>query len=210
MSNSNDKVTNEQVSEFLQQNPLFLAQNPALLAQLELQQAQGATSLVHIQQRQLREHNTMLKSKIDNLIKHAKENELIYSLFSECHRQLWTNYDFKTLAINLRNIICTNPAINECHLLKYDEKFAHLIEHRLQHNGVYLGRVNQQERDLLFSPATQSTALYLIGNSQHPIAILAFGSADANHFEPAKDSLFVLEFVRSLQLRLLELELEQA
>jgi len=37
------------------------------------------------------------------------------------------------------------------------------------------------------------------------VAILAFGSDDVNHFEPAKDSFFVLDFVRSLQLRLLEL-----
>ncbi|NMR24543.1 DUF484 family protein [Pseudoalteromonas sp. NEC-BIFX-2020_015] len=208
MSNILSKLTNEQVSEFLLENPDFLLQNPALLTQLELQQhAQGATSLVHIQQRQLREHNAMLKHKIDELIEHAKENEQIYSLFSECHRQLWTNYDFKTLAVNLRNIICTNAAISECHLLKYDTKFDDLITHRLMNDGTYLGRVSQQERDLLFRPQTQSTALYLIGNSKHPVAILAFGSDDANHFEPAKDSLFVLEFVRSLQLRLLELEL---
>ncbi|TMN71833.1 DUF484 domain-containing protein [Pseudoalteromonas sp. S1727] len=205
------QITPEQVADFLRENPCFLQQNSDLLAQLELQQhAQGATSLVHIQQRQLREHNTMLKSKIASLIAHAKENELIYSLFSECHRQLWTNYDFKTLAINLRNIICTNPAISECHLLKYESKFDELIAHRLQPGGIYLGRVNQQERDLLFKIDIQSSALYLIGNSQHPIAILAFGSADPNHFEPAKDSLFVLEFVRSLQLRLLELEQELA
>ena len=132
-------------------------------------------------------------------------NELIYRLFSECHRQLWTNYDFTTLASNLRNIICTNPSINECHLVKYDKKFDDLLAHRLQDTGTYLGRVNQQERDLLFSDSTQSTALYLIGNTKHPVAILAFGSDDVNHFEPAKDSFFVLDFVRSLQLRLLEL-----
>ena len=138
------------------------------------------------------------------------ENESIYRLFSQCHRQLWTNYDFKTLATNLRNIICTSPAISECHLVRYETKYDALIEHRLEETGTYLGRVSQQERDLLFAEQTQSTALYLIGNNQHPVAILAFGSLDANHFEPAKDSFFVLEFVRSLQLRLLELQLELA
>ncbi|OUS73752.1 hypothetical protein B5G52_03000 [Pseudoalteromonas sp. A601] len=205
------KITKQQVSDFLADNPDFLLQNPDLLTQLELQQhAQGATSLVHIQQRQLREHNTKLKAQIEQLIEQATENESIYRLFSQCHRQLWTNYDFKTLAINLRNIICTNPAISECHLVRYEAKYDALIEHRLKDTGTYLGRVSQQERDLLFAEQTQSTALYLICNNQHPVAILAFGSLDANHFEPAKDSFFVLEFVRSLQLRLLELQLELA
>jgi len=206
-----NKITKQQVSDFLTENPDFLLQNPDVLAQLELQQkAQGATSLVHIQQRQLREHNTKLKAQIEQLIEQATENESIYRLFSQCHRQLWTNYDFKTLATNLRNIICTNPAISECHLVRYEAKYDGLIEHRLKDSGTYLGRVSQQERDLLFAEQTQSTALYLIGNNQHPVAILAFGSLDATHFEPAKDSFFVLEFVRSLQLRLLELQLELA
>lgn len=200
------KQTEQQIAEYLKAHPDFLVNNPDVLVGLELhQQTEAATSLVHIQQRQLREHNTLLKNKIATLIEQAKENELIYRLFSECHRQLWTNYDFTTLASNLRNIICTNPSINECHLVKYDKKFDDLIAHRLQDTGTYLGRVNQQERDLLFSDSTQSTALYLIGNTKHPVAILAFGSDDVNHFEPAKDSFFVLDFVRSLQLRLLEL-----
>ncbi|MGO2477691.1 MAG: DUF484 family protein [Pseudoalteromonas sp.] len=201
------QVTPQQVTEYLQQNPDFLLQNPALLTQLELQQqAQGATSLVHIQQRKLREHNTLLKNQIDTLIAQAKENELIYRLFSECHRQLWTNYDFKTLASNLRNIICTNPEVSECHLVRYEKKYDDLIAHRLADSGSYLGRANEQERELLFSKSTQSTALYLIGNNQNPVDILAFGSDNMSHFEPAKDSFFILEFVRSLQLRLLELE----
>ena len=200
------KLTEQQIAQYLTENPDFFIKQPELLADIELhQQAAGATSLVHIQQRQLREHNTFLKNKIDQLLEQAKENELIYRLFSECHRQLWTNYDFKTLAINLRNIICTNPLINECHLVKYEKKFDDLITHRLQNDGIYLGRINQQECDLLFSGSIQSPALYLIGNTAHPVAILAFGSHDVNHFEPAKDSFFVLEFVRSLQLRLLEL-----
>ncbi|WP_404341542.1 DUF484 family protein [Pseudoalteromonas mariniglutinosa] len=199
-------LTEQQVADFLLANPDFLIKHSDVLAQLELQQqATGATSLVHIQQRQLREHNTILKNRIDHLIEQAQENEQIYRLFSECHRQLWTNYDFKTLAVNLRNIICTNPDINECHLVKYNKKYDDLITHRLQHNGIYLGRINAQERALLFSDNTQSSALYLIGSADHPVAILAFGSDDINHFEPAKDSFFVLEFVRSLQLRLLEL-----
>ena len=200
------KLTEQHVAEYLKAHPDFLINNPDVLATLELQQqTAAATSLVHIQQRQLREHNTLLKNKIEQLVAQAKENELIHRLFSECHRQLWTNYDFKTLANNLRNIICTNPLINECQLVKYEKKYDDLIAHRLQNDGIYLGRVNQQERDLLFSESTQSTALYLIGNSNHPVAILAFGSDDVNHFEPAKDSFFVLEFVRSFQIRLLEL-----
>ncbi|ASM52456.1 hypothetical protein PNIG_a0112 [Pseudoalteromonas nigrifaciens] len=196
----------QQVVDYLQHHPDFLIQHPELLAQLELQQqAQGATSLVHIQQRQLREHNTLLKNQIASMSKYAAQNEQVYRLFSLCHQQLCSNNDFDALASNLQDIICSNPDISDCRLVKYDTKYAQLVEHRLSNSGHYLGRINQQERDLLFSDTTQSTAIYLIGDINKPIAILAFASNNANHFEPAQDTLFVLDFVVALQSRLLEL-----
>jgi uncharacterized protein YigA (DUF484 family) len=137
--------------------------------------------------------------------KYALQNEWVYRLFSQCHHQLWSNDNFNTLAGNLRNIICTSPTINECKLVRYDPSFDGFIKHRLSASNNYLGRVNQQERDLLFNNDTQSAAIYLIGDLQNPQAILAFGSHDENHFEPAQDNLFVLDFVRSLQIRLLAL-----
>lgn len=200
------ELTAPQVAAFLQQHPDFFIQHPELLAQLELhQQTQNATSLVHIQQRQLREHNTRLKNNIETMAKCAAENELVYRLFSQCHHELWGNDDFKTLAIKVKNIICSSPLISECKLVEYEHKYSELLAHRLTETGYYLGRVNQQERNLLFSDNIQSTAIYLIGGLNKPIAILAFGSNDANHFEPAQDNLFVLDFVRSLHLRLLKL-----
>ena len=137
--------------------------------------------------------------------KHATQNELVYRLFTQCHRQLWSNYDFNTLASNLQNIVCTSPTISDCKLIKYAPKYDGLIKHRLTSSNYYLGRIHQQECNLLFSDATQSVAIYLIGAVKKPTAILAFGSDDANHFAPEQDNLFVLDFVRSLQLRLLEL-----
>ncbi|ALQ06700.1 DUF484 family protein [Pseudoalteromonas fuliginea] len=200
------ELNKEQVIDYLQQHPDFLIQHPELLVQLELQQqTQGATSLVHIQQRQLRERNTLLKNQIETMSQHATQNEFVYRLFSQCHRQLWSNYDFNTLASNLQNIICTNPTISNCKLLKYNKNYDELIAHRLTNSSHYLGRIDQQESLLLFNETTQSTAIYLIGEAVNPIAILAFGSNNANHFEPTQDNLFALDFVRSLQLRLLEL-----
>ena len=59
------KLTEQQIAEYLKAHPDFFIKNPDVLAEVELQQqTAGTTSLVHIQQRQLREHNTLLKNKI--------------------------------------------------------------------------------------------------------------------------------------------------
>ncbi|MDA8939529.1 DUF484 family protein [Pseudoalteromonas marina] len=202
MSELNEK----QITSYLLANPDFLVKHPNVLAQLDLQQqAQGATSLVHIQQRQLREHNTRLKNQIDTMSQHAVQNELVYRLLSQCHRQLWSHDDFDTIAKNLHAIVCSNNDISDFKLIKYSTDYDQLIEHRLTNSGHYLGRITAQERALLFSDDTQSAAIYLIGDEKQPIAILAFGSSNVNHFEPAQDNLFVLDFISALQLRLQKL-----
>jgi len=200
------KLSEEQITSYLLANPDFLVKHPDVLAQLELQQqAQGATSLVHIQQRQLREHNTRLKKQIDTMSKHAVQNERVYCLLSQCHRQLWRHDDFDAIAKNLHAIVCSNDDISDFKLLKYTPDFDELIEHRLSNSGYYLGRITTQERALLFRGDTQSAAIYLIGDAKQPSAILAFGSNNVNHFEPAQDNLFILDFISALQLRLQKL-----
>lgn len=200
------KLSEEQITSYLLANPDFLVKHPDALAQLELQQqAQGATSLVHIQQRQLREHNTRLKKQIDTMSKHAVQNERVYCLLSQCHRQLWRHDDFDAIAKNLHAIVCSNDDISDFKLLKYTPDFDELIEHRLSGSGYYLGRITTQERALLFRDDTQSAAIYLIGDAKQPSAILAFGSNNVNHFEPAQDNLFMLDFISALQLRLQKL-----
>ncbi len=200
------KLSEEQITSYLLANPDFLVKHPDVLAQLELQQqAQGATSLVHIQQRQLREHNTRLKKQIYTMSKHAVQNERVYCLLSQCHRQLWRHDDFDAIAKNLHAIVCSNDDISDFKLLKYTPDFDELIEHRLSGSGYYLGRITTQERALLFRDDTQSAAIYLIGDAKQPSAILAFGSNNVNHFEPAQDNLFMLDFISALQLRLQKL-----
>ena len=58
--------------------------------------------------------------------------------------------------------------------MKYTPKYDELIEHRLTHSAHYLGRINQQEWNLLFSDTTQSVAIYLIGDSKKPYRYFGF------------------------------------
>lgn len=200
------ELTKKQVADYLAQHPDFLLAHPQLLAKLELQQKeQGATSLVHIQQRQLREHNTLLKNQIAEMSKHAVQNELVYRLLNQCHQQLWSHDDFDTIADNLHAIVCSKNDISDFKLIKYTPQYDSLIDHRLSNQGHYLGRISAQERELLFTQHTESAAIYLIKNSQQPIAILAFGSNNERHFEPTQDNLFIMDFVSALQSRLQKL-----
>ena len=110
--------------------------------------------------------------------------------------------NFSDLAENLESLISANLELCECKLLQYTPQFDSIITHRLTNQPRYLGRINQQEQALLFNHECQSVALYLIGDVQTPLAILAFASKDPMHFEPSHDSFFIDEFAKALHTKL--------
>ncbi|AOT09989.1 DUF484 family protein [Pseudoalteromonas luteoviolacea] len=207
MSNNPTNLSAQDVMTFLQQNPDFLLEHPYLLLDMNLHvQHQGAPNLALMQQRLLREENTKLKKQISTMIDSARENELIFKLFSDCQRALWYCKNFQELADILADTLSQSPKISVCQLIPYDTTLEELVSRRFNKLSRYLGRLDLEEQKLLFSGfACQSVALYLLGPSDKPTAILAFASGCADHFSPDNGNLFVNELVSSLQIRLKEL-----
>ncbi|BBN80084.1 DUF484 domain-containing protein [Pseudoalteromonas sp. A25] len=203
MSNINN-IDEQLICDYLSHHPDFLLKHPYVLLDLDLHgQSVGLPNLALQQQRLLREHNTQLKQQIAAMTRSATENEQIFRLLSECQRQLWCCNSIDELAQKLAQTLCQQPNIVSCKLLPYENKFAELKQARLQ-NGVYLGRLSQQEQRIIWSQeeSIQSVALYLLGDNAAPDAILAFASNHAEHFAPTNDTLFMQEFVTTLQVRL--------
>ncbi len=196
-------LTEQQVADYLLQTPDFLLLHHHVLESLNLQQEQAGThSLFMRQQRVLRERNQQLIEQQQQLIHIAKKNEIIYQVFSACHRHLLIHNSFDELALNITTLICNELTLKECKLIKYKPELDSIISHRLTEQVQYLGRINKKEQEILFASHCQSTALYLIGEPKHPLAILAFSSDDDAHFSPTQDSFFILEFVKALAIKL--------
>ncbi|KID55596.1 hypothetical protein JF50_20635 [Pseudoalteromonas luteoviolacea] len=207
MSNKSHPLTAQEVMDYLQKNPGFMLEHPYLLLDMNLHvQHQGAPNLALMQQRVLREENAKLKKQIAAMVDSARENELIFKLFSDCQRALWYCNNFQELADILADTLSQSPKISVCQLIPYDNTLEELVSRRLNKLSRYLGRLDLQEQTLLFSGfACNSVALYLLGPSDKPTAILAFASECADHFSPDNGNLFVNELVSSLQIRLKEL-----
>ena len=78
----NDPLDEAKVIEFLQQNPEVLMAYPDIFSSLSIPHKTGvATSLVERQLKLLREENQSLKSKIDELVAIARENEELNQRF---------------------------------------------------------------------------------------------------------------------------------
>ena len=199
-------LSEQQVKEYLEQNTDFLINNPDLLDQLDtvVQQA-GTASLAIRQQQILRQKNQDLRQNLNALMQTAKANESIFKTFSACYRDLMLINDFDELAAQLSQVISQTIKVKESNLLRFDPAFKDILEHRLKDSDHYLGRTTQDEVNLLFKEPCQSIALYLIGEYESPIGILAFSSDDPLHFTPSHDNIFIKEFVQALKIKLIEI-----
>ncbi|MBQ4850010.1 DUF484 family protein [Pseudoalteromonas sp. MMG012] len=210
MSKQQFTIDEQKICDYLIRHPDFFTNHQYVLLELELySQSQGLPNLALQQQRKLREQNTQLKTQLATTARLALENERVFRLFSECQRQLWRCHSFSDLATQLADTLCQNPKVIACELLPYTDPLHTIVETRLTRQNCYLGRLSQQEHNLIWLKDNQlqarSVALYLIGSVQHPEAILAFASDDVTHFNSNNDNLFIKEFIASLELRLSDL-----
>ena len=199
-------LSEQQVVAYLEQNTDFLINNPDLLDQLDvISQQSGTVSLAIRQQQILRQKNQDLKQNLASLIQTAKANESIFKTFSACQRDLMLINDFDELTELLNSTISKALNVKESRLLRYKPELKTVIEHRLQDSKPYLGRTTQDEVELLFNESCQSIALYLIGEIDNPLGLLAFSSDDPLHFTPSHDNIFIDEFIHALKIKLIEL-----
>jgi len=193
------------IAEYLQENPDFFDRHPALLQQLKVKHAtHGAVSLVERQQEVLRARIRGLEDEITELMVNARRNEDIFKHYSALYERLLQCTSLAEVADSLRSTFAEQLQLPALTLKFFDspldlpEQFTfaadthkQLLSKRFNEDTMYLGRLTSDEQRLLFpAEAIESVALLLLGE-RGELGMLAIGSHDASHFEPAMDKLLV-------------------
>lgn len=216
-------VNEQQVLDYLAENPDLLAQHPEILAKVKLPHgSNGSVSLVERQQQVLREKVNHLEQNITKLVATAKHNEHIYKAFINLYMALLECPDSKQLIYLLRAILLEQIQLDGMKLVLFiasDEHAAELVEskslyqdiilQRLAQDDFYFGRLKKQELALFFTEeqAIKSVALIRLGG-QKDLGILAFGSIDDSHFQGDMDTLFLGPMVKLINKLLLDFSSE--
>ncbi|HEY9042018.1 MAG TPA: DUF484 family protein [Rheinheimera sp.] len=185
------------VYDYLQDHPEFFQQYPQLLASLRLpHQQRGSVSLVERQLEMQREKIVALEDDITRLMSVARQNEQLFLAFNKLQAQLYQAENLQQAEHSLQQFTAAMPQVQQCRLLCFNEQhsaseFQLLLSRRLNEQGIYLGRLNKEEQQGLFPPQIHSVALILISNEEQPLALMAFGSEQDDHFQPSMDKLFI-------------------
>ncbi len=218
MTDDRPTVDEDDIRDFLVQNPDYLQKNPELLGLLQIPHASGAAvSLVERQVSVLRERNVDLRHRLRDLGSTARDNDQLFS-------------DTRTLVLALLD--AEGPTALEEALLKvlrdeFDVEYASLtsfddtgeqgdprrvaesqargrLAGLLNNRSAGCGPLRAEEFEFLFPGAKLlgSAAVALISRDGKALGMLAVGSSDAAQYDSNMGTLF-LEFAAEVIARLM-------
>lgn len=210
------------IRAYLEENPDFFERHDDLLNSLTVShERKGTVSLVERQQQKLRERVNQLEEEITELMINARRNEAIFKAYSELYVRLLKCRTLQQAIDALRNTFEEDLGLSALTLKLFDspievsdqlvfaaDTHRQLLSKRFDDSPIYLGRLTEQERKLLFQDeAVHSVALMSLGE-QGEVGMFAVGSGQADHFEPAMDPLLINQLQALLSALLPRLLLE--
>ncbi len=199
-----EQLTELVIDEYLRENPDFFLNRPALLDQLSILDAErGTISLVEIQLKRQREKIQQLEQEITELISIAANNDFNFHQFMGLQETLLKSQSIPEAVANIETFaqklflsahIRLLDAPDPRHRMSHENWQQFSVNH-LNGKDVYLGRLKQHDRSLLFgtekTPELGSYVVLPLKSRSHPMGILAFASGDGGHFQPDMDTLFL-------------------
>lgn len=205
-----------EVIEWLQQHPDFLVQQPDIFAQLEVPHATAAASLIEKQVELLRSENQRLKRQLKHLNGVAGENERLMQRLHRLALGLVAAESFDALYQHLHEGLCRDFRADAVRLMLDGEQRARFtkaeiaslpdnrpdwLEKVLASGKPQCGRLTREKREAVFGEDGAdlgSAALVPLADS----GLLAIGAKSDDRFHPDMGTLFLDLLRETLQFRL--------
>lgn len=218
---NSDILMEDQVADYLSQNPDFFMKRDDLISGLELPHNPGqAVSLIERQVSVLRDRNKQSRQQNSQLLESARKNT---EIFDKCRKLVLALIeaqdtkqffkalesslivDFKCSAYNLLIFSSKGHELNHFTSCLSLESARPRIQKILDSKGPVLGPLKQEHQDFLFKNAAdkvKSAAVLTINCNHKKFGLLSIGSDNATYFEQGMGTLF-LGFIADSLARLL-------
>ena len=209
-----DNATDEEsIGNYLRQNPDFFVRNEPLLAHLRLPHARGsaAVSLVERQVEVLREKNQSLESKLGDLVRVARGNEVLAEKIHRFTRRLMGAGSKHDIVVQIEKSLREDFEAFQSVLVVFGgaaagltaDRFVNIVSPTDPALGSFetlfaagkprCGQVRDSQRVFLFGAESAdigSVALVPLGGKS-PFGLLVLGSNDRERFHPGMSTEFL-------------------
>lgn len=203
-----EKLTDEQVTQYLKKNLGFFNDHLDLLAEMDLpHKSGGAISLVERQVSVLRERNMDMRHRLSDLLDNARENDRLFDKtkrlvlallecndFGDLVDALYYSFD-KEFNIHYTRLILfgnSSSPSSAARVVSIHDARDHIGKRMKQPNTVS-GGIDIKECEFLFdqdAPNVGSAALAILQHGS-PLGLLAIGNQDPNYYRSSMGTLFL-------------------
>ena len=194
------------VAEYLRNHPEFFQNRPDVLFDMALPHGQNqAASLLEKQAGVLRNRNTELRHKMNELVNVARDNDRLFEQIKTLGLSLLEVNTVPELASTLQQVLSKTFSLNHVGLFLYKacgEKghFTQTSSNEIQaelgdllrKDRIVCTTLRQKEMEFLFPgyDRSEGSALLIPLKFQMELGMLAIGSTDPNHFSSSMDTSF--------------------
>ncbi len=210
------ELTDEQVANYLRNNPSFFVDHPSLLADISLPHESGnAISLVERQVSVLRERNMDMRHRLSKLLDNARVNDKLYEKTKRLTLAMIEGQDLGDIVDALRYSFDNEFKIPYTTLLLYGDageipaseaRVVQLNEARehignlIKSNKASSGVIRPEEQQFLFGDNSDkigsvATAPLIHGNA---FGLLAIGHEDPQYYRSSMGTLFLSYIAEAL------------
>lgn len=210
-ASENDAPSADAVADYLRQNPQFFIGRDALLVDMILPHASSGTiSLVERQLSVLRDRNTDMRGRLNELVRTARVNHRIFERTLEITASIMEAADqadaarrlleglrsgFDVDAAMLHGIDAGSlaPELAEAMPVTGEARAREAVGNLLRPGRIICGLLRERELSFLFGDDAQRVASAAVMPIEVPggMVLVALGSTDANHFTPDMGTLFI-------------------
>ena len=202
------KLDTKEVELYLLENKDFFLSRESLVSELSFKHdAQGATSLLEMQVRKLRDEQSRLMDMLSGFVSTGKENEELFFKSKNLTLSVIAAKDFDEVKKTVELFFEQNFEIDSCILEILTDSQLQELENKtnldMNKDAIHMGPLSKEKMDAFFSSESVKSAVISVMKLKSGFGLLKIGSNEPTKYLGDGDTTFI-EYIRDIIVTVLE------
>ena len=202
------KIDAKEVELYLLENTDFFLTRESLVSEISFKHdSDGATSLLEMQIRKLRDEQSRLNDMLSGFLSTGKENEELFFKSKDLTLALITAKDFAAVKKLVEEFFIKNFKVDSCILELLSDIQLKALEDEtkmgMNKNAIHMGPLSREKMTAFFQTDLIKSAVISVMKFENNFGLLKIGSNDPTKYLGDGDTAFI-EYIRDIIIKVLE------
>ncbi len=202
------KIDAKEIELYLLENTDFFLTRESLVSELSFKHdSDGATSLLEMQIRKLRDEQSRLIDMLSGFVSTGKENEELFFKSKDLTLSLISAQDFTDVKKVVEEFFLNNFKVDSCILEILSDDQLQILEDEtsmdMNKNAIHMGPLSKEKIAAFFKTDLIKSAVVCVMKFENNFGLLKIGSNDATKYLGDGDTTFI-EYIRDIIVKVLE------